>query len=174
MLTGDRIVAAVMRLPFTGVAQTWTDIGNTRLNGTNRTSLIDWALPIDIGAIFAALFVAANPIAAEFLSNFSIDSAPSLGRIIARTIAALVIWPLLRLGAMRLHALPPSARANVCRVGMINVRSVMRALVVFNVLFVVQTVMDVGYLWGGVRLPDGMTYANYAHRGAYPLIMTAL
>ena len=57
MLTGDRIVAAVMRLPFTGVAQTWTDIGNTRLNGTNRTSLIDWALPIDIGAIFAELFV---------------------------------------------------------------------------------------------------------------------
>ena len=173
-LTGDRIGATVMRLPFMGVAQTWTDIGNTRLNGTNRTSLIDWALPVGIGAIFAALFVAANPIAAEFLSNFSIDSAPSLGRIIARTIAALVIWPLLRLGAMRLHALPPSARAKVRRVGMINVRSVMRALVVFNVLFVVQTVMDVGYLWGGVRLTDGMTYANYAHRGAYPLIMTAL
>jgi dihydroxy-acid dehydratase len=76
-----------------GVAQTWTDIGNTRLNGTNRTSLIDWALPVGIGAIFAALFVAANPIAAEFLSNFSIDSAQSLGRIIAWTIAALVIWP---------------------------------------------------------------------------------
>lgn len=50
----------------------------------------------------------------------------------------------------------------------------MRALVVFNVLFALQTAMDVGYLWGGVRLPEGMTYANYAHRGAYPLMMTAL
>ena len=116
----------------------------------------------------------ANPIVAEFLSNFSIDNAPSLGPIIAWTIAALIIWPLLRLGAMRLHALPSRARVKVRRVGMINAWSVMRALVVFNVLFAVQTVMDVGYLWGGVRLPDGMTYANYAHRGAYPLIMTAL
>ena len=44
----------------------------------------------------------------------------------------------------------------------------------FNALFAVQTVLDLAYLWGGVRLPDGMTYADYAHRGAYPLIATAL
>ena len=25
-----------------------------------------------------------------------------------------------------------------------------------------------------MRLPDGMTYANYAHRGAYPLMLTGL
>ena len=41
-------------------------------------------------------------------------------------------------------------------------------------MFAAQTLMDVGYLWGGVRLPDGMTYATYAHRGAYPLMTTAL
>ena len=44
----------------------------------------------------------------------------------------------------------------------------------FNALFAVQTVLDLTYLWGGVALPDGMTYATYAHRGAYPLIVTAL
>jgi hypothetical protein len=38
----------------------------------------------------------------------------------------------------------------------------------------VQTVLDATYLWGGVKLPDGMSYASYAHRGAYPLIVTAL
>ena len=37
-----------------------------------------------------------------------------------------------------------------------------------------QTGLDVVYLWGGVALPDGLTYAAYAHRGAYPLIVTAL
>ena len=37
-----------------------------------------------------------------------------------------------------------------------------------------QTALDVIYLWGGVALPDGLTYAAYAHRGAYPLIVTAL
>jgi hypothetical protein len=52
--------------------------------------------------------------------------------------------------------------------------AVMRSLVLFNLLFAVQTVMDIGYLWGGAALPDGMTYADYAHRGAYPLILAAL
>ena len=50
----------------------------------------------------------------------------------------------------------------------------MRSLVLFNLLFAVQTVMDINYLWRGAALPDGMTYAAYAHRGAYPLIVTAL
>jgi len=34
--------------------------------------------------------------------------------------------------------------------------------------------LDLTYLWGGVALPDGISYASYAHRGAYPLIVTAL
>jgi hypothetical protein len=41
-------------------------------------------------------------------------------------------------------------------------------------MFAVQTVLDGAYLWGGVALPDGLSYASYAHRGAYPLIATAL
>jgi hypothetical protein len=47
-------------------------------------------------------------------------------------------------------------RATVQKVGLINARSVTRALILFNVMFAAQTLMDVGYLWGGVRLPDGM------------------
>jgi hypothetical protein len=52
--------------------------------------------------------------------------------------------------------------------------AILRSLVVFNALFAVQTLLDVVYLWGGVRLPDGLSYADYAHRGAYPLVVTAL
>ena len=55
-----------------------------------------------------------------------------------------------------------------------NDAAVMRSLVLFNLLFAVQSVMDINYLWAGAALPDGMTYATYAHRGAYPLIATAL
>ncbi|MEJ8562742.1 DUF4173 domain-containing protein [Yoonia sp. GPGPB17] len=55
-----------------------------------------------------------------------------------------------------------------------NERSVSRALITFNLIFLIQTTLDLGYLWGGVALPDGMTYAAYAHRGAYPLLATAL
>jgi len=52
--------------------------------------------------------------------------------------------------------------------------AILRALIVFNVLFALQTGLDATYLWGGVALPDGLSYAAYAHRGAYPLIVTAL
>ena len=37
-----------------------------------------------------------------------------------------------------------------------------------------QTSLDVIYLWGNAALPADITYAAYAHRGAYPLIITAL
>ena len=50
----------------------------------------------------------------------------------------------------------------------------MRSLILFNALFALQTGLDLVYLWGGAALPDGLTYAEYAHRGAYPLIATAL
>jgi hypothetical protein len=49
-----------------------------------------------------------------------------------------------------------------------------RSLLLFNALFAVQTAMDIAYLWSGQALPEGMTYAAYAHRGAYPLMLTAL
>jgi hypothetical protein len=52
--------------------------------------------------------------------------------------------------------------------------AILRSLVVFNALFAVQTALDVTYLWAGLALPAGMTYAEYAHRGAYPLIVAAL
>jgi hypothetical protein len=51
---------------------------------------------------------------------------------------------------------------------------VVRCLLVFNALFAVQTALDAAYLFGGATLPAGMTHAEYAHRGAYPLVATAL
>ena len=43
-----------------------------------------------------------------------------------------------------------------------------------SLLFLFQNVLDIEYLWSGAALPSGMTYAEYAHRGAYPLIATTL
>jgi hypothetical protein len=47
-------------------------------------------------------------------------------------------------------------------------------LIISNLLFLVQGITDIGYLFAGAELPAGMTYAQYAHRGAYPLLATAL
>ena len=55
-----------------------------------------------------------------------------------------------------------------------GVATILRSLILFNFLFAVQTVLDVAYLWGNATLPADISYASYAHRGAYPLIVTAL
>ncbi len=51
---------------------------------------------------------------------------------------------------------------------------IIRCLLVFNLVFALQSVLDIVYLYGGRHLPPGMDYRDYAHRGAYPLIFTAL
>jgi len=51
---------------------------------------------------------------------------------------------------------------------------VLRCLILFNAVFAVQSVLDAVYLFNGTRVPKGMTYTEYAHRGAYPLVFTAL
>ena len=55
-----------------------------------------------------------------------------------------------------------------------GVTTILRSLILFNLLFAVQTMLDVIYLWGNAKLPDDISYASYAHQGAYPLILTAL
>ena len=47
-------------------------------------------------------------------------------------------------------------------------------MIVFNGLFAVQNGLDVAYLWNGAALPDGLTFAAYAHQSVYPLIATTL
>jgi hypothetical protein len=52
--------------------------------------------------------------------------------------------------------------------------TILRSLILFNLLFAVQTALDAFFLWGNAELPADISYAAYAHRGAYPLILTAL
>ena len=48
------------------------------------------------------------------------------------------------------------------------------SLVAFNLIFALQNGLDLAFLWSGAPLPGDLTLAGYAHRGAYPLIATAL
>ena len=51
---------------------------------------------------------------------------------------------------------------------------IVRCLIAMNLVFALQLVLDSRYLVLNQPLPEGMTYAEYAHRGAYPLIATAI
>ncbi|MEG8029464.1 DUF4173 domain-containing protein [Sphingomonas aerolata] len=48
------------------------------------------------------------------------------------------------------------------------------SLLTFNTIFAVENVLDIVFLSSGAGLLSGVTMADYAHRGAYSLIVTAL
>ena len=86
---------------------------------------------------------------------------------------AMLLWPLLDRKIPEPLVLPSTGTEKLPNFG-INRASVLRALVLFNVVIGFQTGVDFSILVGGAELPAGMSYASYAHRGAYPLLATAL
>jgi hypothetical protein len=145
--------------------------------------LVAWIVPIALGGIFLLLFASANPLIDRWLAAF--DPGALLRNLSAGRIA---LWiAVLGLTAPLLHvtlrkAKPSGSvlphereeRPTALRDLLLSDAAILRSLALFNLIFGLQSAMDLTYLWGGVALPDGMNYATYAHRGAYPLIATAL
>jgi hypothetical protein len=144
-------------------------------------ALKGWIVPLGLGAVFVALFASANPVIAHWLAQWGTgDLLRSLDppRLMFWCFIVIAVWGLV--GVAGRFALPKSEQGvfepppDIDLSPIFTDAAVMRSLVLFNLLFAVQTVMDIHYLWRGAVLPDGMSYATYAHRGAYPLIVTAL
>jgi hypothetical protein len=147
-----------------------------------------WVMPLTLGAVFLALFGAANPVIDYWLSLIDLLKLLDLiqlARIAFWLFVLAGVWAFLRPRLPRLvRRIPRAAPADISAQAertvttiediLFGKAAILRALVVFNILFALQTALDAAYLWGGVTLPDGLSYAAYAHRGAYPLIVTAL
>ncbi|TPL94189.1 DUF4173 domain-containing protein [Mesorhizobium sp. B2-3-12] len=149
-----------------------------------------WVMPLTLGAIFVALFGAANPVIEYWLSLIDLIrllDLIQLTRIAFWLFALAGIWVFLRPRLPRfskrvsrpnnpLAAAQPAInpQRHVVEDIVFGKAAILRALIVFNILFALQSGLDATYLWGGAALPDGLSYAAYAHRGAYPLIVTAL
>ncbi|MBO9519099.1 MAG: DUF4173 domain-containing protein [Porphyrobacter sp.] len=132
------------------------------------------ALPLAGSIVILALFSAANPVLKAFLYSAAIPDLAMLSPLrIGLWIGLFItVWGLLRARLAR-RILPTfDGRGDLSLPG-VSVASVTLSLVVFNLLFALQNVLDIAYFSGLAELPD-MTMAQYAHRGAYPLIATAL
>jgi len=134
-----------------------------------------FALPLVGSVVFLLLFAAANPVISDTLSRFAL---PSLD---VETVARIAFWVLLftaTWATLRPHwieaAYLPHVEWNAPAAPVASTTSVLLALAIFNALFAWQNALDIAFLWSGAPLPHGVTLADYAHRGAYPLIVTAL
>ena len=127
------------------------------------------AMPLVGTAVFVGLFALANPLIADTLARVRL---PGADRTIGWVIVVLCLWPTVRPRAWVTAGEEwPWARARVAEA---SLPSVLLALGLFNLVFAVQNALDLIFLWSGAPLPAGVTLADYAHRGAYPLIATAL
>jgi hypothetical protein len=143
-----------------------------------------WVLPLIAGLFFAGLFAMANPVIERFFSHLADYLNECLDWLLKLSFLRLFMWvvvALLTYGILRYRrgrrtqtvAVPPVVRS-ATNSWLTGPEMTLRLLVVLNVVFAVENVLDAAYLYGGVPLPKDMTYTSYAHRGAYTLIATAL
>jgi hypothetical protein len=154
--------------------------GRTNVGRSVARQVLVWIIPAVFALVFVWLFSAANPVIETVLSRLDpglLTQFADPGRMIFWLIVAIVVWPLLvprLLQRRKVKPVAPSGALPMRESLLFGPAALLRSLIVFNAIFAVQTGLDLTYLWAGAALPDGMTHAEYAHRGAYPLIATAL
>ena len=159
---------------------------HARVGGRARgpTWVDRWFPPIMLTLLFVGLFAIANPVIAQWCDRFGgwlgdlLRCFPDLGpaRIFLWLVTAFATWALYRL---HYPPAPPPVPApdEPLTVSLGPSRFpgfLVRSLVLFNAVFLVQNLLDLSFLWRDTPLPAGLTHAEYAHRGAYPLVATAL
>jgi len=133
-------------------------------------------LPLTGSILFLSLFAQANPLIGDTLAR--LDFWPgfdimTVARFIFWGVLLAGLWSVLRPPRFALGRAQPATEWDVALPG-ISIASVTISLLAFNLIFALQNGLDLAFLWSGAALPDGMSFAEYAHRGAYPLIATAL
>ena len=128
------------------------------------------ALPLAGTAIFTILFANANPVIAHIIGEIEL---PPPWKCIEWTLITMGVWPMLRPDR---HVTKWVARIRPAQAtfGGPSVASIVIALFLFNALFAIENGLDIAFLWSGAPLPTGTSMTEYVHRGAYPLIVTAL
>lgn len=168
-----------------GIGRTVRRVGGS---ANIRGAVSAWLLPLGLAAIFIQLFSWANPIISGWLDalswNLSFEFPPA-ARLLFWLAVAWGLWSFInpRLYWVAKWQVPdrkeldpgPDGRARSVFLSFVfSAEAIIRSMVLFNILFAIQNGLDLAYLWGGRTLPEGFTFATYAHRGAYPLIITAL
>lgn len=145
-----------------------------------------WLVPVVLSGVFVFLFASANPVIEKWVSLIitpaNAASHINIGRTLFWFAVLSIVWPFVhvrwrnksRVVVDFAEAVAQEHDTQPRGTEFFSTATILRSLILFNLLFAVQTVLDALYLWGSTTLPADISYASYAHRGAYPLIVTAL
>ena len=137
-----------------------------------RAILATIALPLIGSASFLALFAGANPLIGDAFAAAALpDGTTMLLHAVIWAGAILCVWPSVRPFPAALGFGRPSDIGR--SLPHVPAGTLSLSLLCFNIVFGLQNVLDIVFLWSGAPLPGTVTLADYAHRGAYTLIATA-
>jgi hypothetical protein len=140
-------------------------------------TLFAWATPLALGTVFAALFSAANPVFLSWISLLDprwllMDLQPA--RYAFWILVALFVTPFLRVPAFGRPRVGTAYYAPAMSRIQFSDPLLLRSLLVVNLVFALQTGLDLVHLWGGATLPEGVSPAENAQKAAYILIVSVL
>lgn len=151
-------------------------------NGLGLPPMWVFAVPLLLVSVFAVLIVPANLV----LTRWTIQGFDHLGemlnhlsygRLFFWTLTALAVYGLFRFRVgRRLRRERPATPvfAEDEEHSQHALKACLLTLVGLNVLYLLSNTVDAFYLWFGFELPEGMTYADFAHQGSYRLMIAAV
>ena len=132
------------------------------------------ALALPLVLVLGGLLMSADAVFAQVVNEtFQLDLEPVLTRVLAAGALAWVAAGFMRALLVRQPLVPLSLDVTGPRM---SVTPVAIALWTVNLLFIVFLVIQVRYLFGGagmVEVTPGLSYAEYARRGFFELVMVA-
>jgi len=142
-----------------------------------------FALPAALVLVFAALIVPANRVLARwtvemFDWTWNFVSQLSFSRALFWSVTGLGVYGLFRFRLGRRRTWPeagPRARRPLDESARRNaLTACLLSFAGLNALYLVANVVDIIYLWFSFELPAGMTLSQFAHQGAYRLIVAVV
>ncbi len=160
-------------LPWRDMA--WASFAERRRKGGGlRAAAAMLVVPVIGGALFLALFASANPLIGNTFARITLpDMSDAIWRTLLAAFVLTGVWATLR-PRLKVRATDALDEQRFTARLDLGVAGLVLSLATFNAIFALQNVLDILFLWNGAALPDGVTMAAYAHRGAYALIVTAL
>ncbi|MBP9838789.1 MAG: DUF4173 domain-containing protein [Proteobacteria bacterium] len=136
-----------------------------------HSSYKTWIVPISISGIFLFLFALANPLIEQYFSwLIKLLEKIEIFEAVLFFILFTLSWAVLR---KKVKTLKPQQHVEKLLPGFTDA-VILKSLTLFNLVFLLENTIDSIFLLSGKELPEGITYAQYAHQGAYPLIITTL
>ncbi len=165
-------------------AQQGTKFGLAQTSHIPRPSPSSWLLPLVAVSVFTLLLAAANPVIENALLALNLEGLfleidlflqailSFAGLVFVLT--AVLLWAILRGNSqLRATALDDDSKVPFWHRAFFKPGAVSVTLIALNALFAVENILDIGHVWMNAALPKGLNHAEYVHRGAYTLIVTA-